>query len=290
MATNQGFKNVIVTEENNSSYVAYALSFKVEDMIAMASGGTFKEISKSSFSNLEIPLPPLEVQEQIAGELDGYGAIISGAKLIVDNWKPTIESEENLELVELGKFCRIQSGYAFSSSEMGEYKEGSLPVIKIGNIGADGIIDTNCKFHAYSEKLDNFILQEGDIVIAMTGATVGKVATMPKGKFLLNQRVGKIEMLNDGVSSDYVRLALQSTKFYAYCQATATGGAQGNISAEEILEFKIPLASFEVQLAASLAADEERRQVSSLRALISTYEERTRRAISKLWNASEEAN
>jgi restriction endonuclease S subunit len=251
---------------------------------------TVKHISSSQIQDITIPLPPLEMQEQIANELDGYYAIISGAKQIVENWKPTIDSDANLELVELGRFCRIQNGYAFSSSEMGEYREGFLPVIKIGNIGADGVVDTNCKFHAYSKKLDNFILTEGDIVIAMTGATVGKVATMPEGKYLLNQRVGKVEMLNDEVSLDYVRLALQSTKFYAYCQATATGGAQGNISAEEILQFKFPLASLEAQLAVSLAADKERKQVSSLRELISAYEERMRRTISKLWDVSGEVN
>jgi type I restriction enzyme M protein len=278
-------------KEVSAKYLYHVLSLNLKkDLDLLKQGNTMPYIKMGMLAEYLLPLPPLEEQQRIVTELDGYSVIISGAKQIVENWKPTIESEANLELVELGKFCRIQNGYAFSSSEMGEYKEGFLPVIKIGNVGADGIIDTNCKFHAHSEKLDNFVLTEGDIVIAMTGATVGKVAAMPNGKFLLNQRVGKVEMLNDEVSLDYVRLALQSTKFYAYCQTTATGGAQGNISAEEILQFKIPLASLEAQLAVSLAADEERRQVSSLRALISTYEERTRKTISKLWEASEEVN
>ena len=121
----------------------------------------------------------------------------------------------------------------------------------------------------------------------MTGATVGKVATMPNGRYLLNQRVGKIEMLSTDVTLDYVRLALQSTKFYSYCQATATGGAQGNISAEEILRFQIPVVPLDTQLALTLAAEEERKQISSLRALITTYEERTQDSISKLWVVSE---
>ena len=244
-------------------------------------------ISISDLKTLELPVPPLELQKQIVSELDGYAAIISGATQIVENWIPTLEDASNIEFIELGKFCRIQNGYAFSSSDMGEYKEGHLPVIKIGNVGADGLVDTKCKFHAYNKKLDSFILTEGDIVIAMTGATVGKVATMPNGRYLLNQRVGKIEMLSTDVTLDYVRLALQSTKFYSYCQATATGGAQGNISAEEILRFQIPVVPLDTQLALTLAAEEERKQISSLRALITTYEERTQDSISKLWVVSE---
>lgn len=268
------------SESINIKYVYYAiqnLDFPVNE---------HKRYWISEYSKLQIPLPPIDVQRQVVAELDGYDAVISGAKQIVDNWRPSIEVESNLELLELGTFCRIQNGFAFSSAEMGEYKEGFLPVIKIGNVGADGVIDTSCKFHAYSKKLDNFILTEGDIVIAMTGATVGKVATMPSGRYLLNQRVGKIEMLNNEISIDYVRLALQSTKFYAYCQATATGGAQGNISAEEILQFRIPMAPAETQRALALAADEERKQVSSLRTLISVYETRKHAAISKLWDVS----
>jgi type I restriction enzyme M protein len=286
--------NIIRTENKVilGDFLAYLISYpplKIT-LARYAKGTNIIHLSNSDLRLLSFPLPPLEIQEQIVAELDGFVAIISGARQVVDNWKPAIDGESNFEFVELGKFCRIQNGYAFSSAEMGDYKEGFLPVIKIGNVGADGIINTKCKFHAHSKKLDNFLLAEGDIVIAMTGATVGKVATMPSGTYLLNQRVGKVEMLNNQVSLDYVRLALQSTKFYAYCQATATGGAQGNISAEEILRFKIPLAPLETQLALTLAVDEERKQISSLRKLIDAYEERMQVTISKLWEVSEGVN
>ena len=237
----------------------------------------------SEFSKLRIPLPPLEVQEQIVSELDGYAAIISGAKQIVDNWKPTLDDFNQYDLVELNEFCKLQNGYAFSSTEMGEYRENYLPVVKIGNVGADGEIQPDFKFHPYSKKLESFILEEGDIVIAMTGATVGKVATIPKGKYLLNQRVGKIEFIDTRVTSDYVRIALQSPRFYSYCQATATGGAQGNISAEEILKFLVPLAPIEIQNERASDVQKEKEQILSLKKLISTYETRTQAAIAKLW-------
>ena len=238
----------------------------------------------SEYSKLHIPLPPLEVQEQIVAELDGYAAIISGAKQIVENWKPTIEGSSEYAMVELNHFCKVQNGFAFASTEMGDFQEGHLPVIKIGNVGADGVIDTKCKFHSYSKKLDNFILIEGDIVIAMTGATVGKVASVPHGRFLLNQRVGKVEVTSEEVTLDYVRLALQSSKFYAYCQATATGGAQGNISSQEILKFQIPLAPMSVQLELTRLVQEEKNQIDSLKTLMGTYEARTQTVISKLWS------
>jgi type I restriction enzyme M protein len=156
-------------------------------------------------------------------------------------------SQSKYEMVELGDYCDFQNGYAFKSSDMREFRDGYLPVIKIGNIGADGVIDKDCEYHEYTEKLDKFLLVEGDIVIAMTGATVGKVAMISEGKYLMNQRVGKITLKSEALTSDYLKTTLQSSKFYDYCQINATGGAQGNISGQEILKFKIPLVPLVVQ-------------------------------------------
>jgi type I restriction enzyme M protein len=268
----------------NPKYLYYMLNSHKKELASLMNGAANVSMNTKDLGTFSIPLPPLEVQEQIVTDLDGYAAIISGAKQIVENWKPAIDNSNNYELVELNQFCKIKNGYAFTSTDMGEFQDGSLPVVKIGNVGADGEIDTKFKFHTYSKKLDNFILVPGDIVIAMTGATVGKVATIPKGKFLLNQRVGKVEMTSTEVELDYVRFTLQSSTFYSYCQATATGGAQGNISAEEILKFKIPIAPMNVQLQLIEFVKKEKEQVESLRHLIESYETRSKSVISKLWS------
>jgi len=74
IATNQGFKNIIIEDMTRavSEYVALALTKLVPIMQAWATGGTFAEISKSKFCELRIPLPPLEVQKEIVAEIAGY--------------------------------------------------------------------------------------------------------------------------------------------------------------------------------------------------------------------------
>lgn len=74
IATNQGFKNVVIEDKDRASakFVAYAILRLVPKMEMIATGGTFNEISKTDFSNLEIPLPPLEEQERIVAELEWY--------------------------------------------------------------------------------------------------------------------------------------------------------------------------------------------------------------------------
>ncbi|MBN1548169.1 MAG: N-6 DNA methylase, partial [Syntrophaceae bacterium] len=74
IATNQGFKNVVIEDSSRAipEYVALALTRLVPTMDAWATGGTFKEISKSKFWELQIPLPPLDVQKEIVAEIEGY--------------------------------------------------------------------------------------------------------------------------------------------------------------------------------------------------------------------------
>jgi len=74
LATNQGFKNVIIKNPAATSpeYIALCLTKLVPQMKAWATGGTFAEISKSKFCELRIPLPPLEIQKVIVAEVEAY--------------------------------------------------------------------------------------------------------------------------------------------------------------------------------------------------------------------------
>jgi type I restriction enzyme M protein len=82
IATNQGFKNVVIENPERAvpEYVALALTRLVPTMQAWATGGTFAEISKSKFCELQIPLPPLETQKEIVAEIGGYEAEIARLK------------------------------------------------------------------------------------------------------------------------------------------------------------------------------------------------------------------
>lgn len=161
-----------------------------------------------------------------------------------------LEEIQSTQLVLMSEVIEVKNGYAFKSTDMiEEKKQDFLPVLKIGNISKEGEIDGGFKYHKYKSEFEKFLIPNNSIVIAMTGATVGKVAISNKGqKLLQNQRVGKIEIKNvTKINNNYLFYLLKSEKFYNYCQSNAVGGAQGNISAEDISKFKIPLPSIETQ-------------------------------------------
>lgn len=90
LATNQGFKNIIVRrpDEILPEYVAYILTSQTNFMMRLASGATFKEISKENFCTIQIPLLPIEQQRQLVLDIAGYRKVIAGAQAIVNGYRP----------------------------------------------------------------------------------------------------------------------------------------------------------------------------------------------------------
>ena len=101
-STNQAICSILPNERFNPKFLYYVLSSKTNDLIEMSVGGAQPNISQGIIKNIEIPLPPLDVQEEIVKELDGYQAVLDGAQQVIDNWKPTLPINSNWEKVKLG--------------------------------------------------------------------------------------------------------------------------------------------------------------------------------------------
>jgi type I restriction enzyme S subunit len=116
-------------------------------------------------------------------------------------------------------------------------------VIKIKNITGDGtvdIADCQCVDDNVAEKAQKFRLEAGDFLIAMTGATVGKVGIMPRSDqpYYLNQRVGKFEFLGEA-SREFVFCLTNTKHFRIQIENLAGGAAQPNISGKQIESIKV---------------------------------------------------
>ena len=65
-------------------------------LIRLAGGGAQPNISQKIIRELEIPLPPLEVQKEIVAEIEGYQKVINGARGVLDNYRPHIPDSSRL--------------------------------------------------------------------------------------------------------------------------------------------------------------------------------------------------
>lgn len=152
-----------------------------------------------------------------------------------------------VEYKKLGEVCDFVNGFAFKSNL---FKENGERVIRITNInGVTVDIDDVKYFHKedYKANLEQFLVKKGDILIAMSGATTGKIGFYShEGKSYLNQRVGKFIPKQNILHSRYLYHFLLAQTEYIY--VLAGGGAQPNLSSIKLMgALEIPMPPLEVQ-------------------------------------------
>lgn len=140
----------------------------------------------------------------------------------------------------LGEVANIQNGYAFKSNL---FRQEGLPIIRITNIQASSVDTLSLVYfdaNDYNVKLDNFKFYPDEIVIALSGATTGKSGKNKTSKtFYLNQRTAKIVPKDNKILNGYLYHFIQLSSNYFY--ELAGGGAQPNLSTEQLKKIKIPV-------------------------------------------------
>ncbi len=138
--------------------------------------------------------------------------------------------------MKLNEICEVYSGYALKS--FNDVADG-LPVVKIGNILTDGTL--NLEECQYTTDIVNekYYSNKGDIYIALSGATTGKIGIMnTDDKYIINQRVGIVRQKSKDIPQEYIKyFLLRETDRILQ---DAMGCAQPNISPKRIAEYIVP--------------------------------------------------
>jgi type I restriction enzyme, S subunit len=157
-------------------------------------------------------------------------------KELPDGWK----------WVRLGEVCEVKNGFAFKSAN---YKDIGIPIVRISDIQREEVKVQAAVKIAESNDFDDFLVKQGDILIAMSGATTGKFGIYSESNpAYQNQRVGRFQIIDRKLLLD---------KFLFYClpqikrniEKDAYGGAQPNISSLKIERLPIPLPPLATQQA-----------------------------------------
>lgn len=154
------------------------------------------------------------------------------------------------KIVDFQTVAELKHGYQFRTPDF--TKNGSK-VFKITQIKSNGLIDiTNCDFIAKERVKDfeKFIIKHGDILMALTGATIGKVAQFDKNEIALqNYRVGNFIPLDESIlSRSYFYYFLNSDYFFNQVLSRQTQSAQQNIGKDEINKMRVILPDIGTQI------------------------------------------
>lgn len=212
--------------------------------LAETRSGTFPQITFSSeLAPMKVFLPDKDTQKRIVSILSSIEQKIDKNNEINNNLLEqalTLYATQfsSLELNGcIGDYCSVKSGFAFKSSW---WTNSGIRVIKIGSINQDNLNLLECSYvdEDKADKAKDFVVKAGDLLIAMTGATIGKFAMVPYSSemLLVNQRVGKFFLGNNPVEKlPFIYCTLKQPEVYGEVVNRGQGSAQPNISASDIM-------------------------------------------------------
>lgn len=257
--------NVFKITHNSSLETKYLFFNLVSDKFQQNLSKQFKQgaqphLGHKIIGEQIIPLPPLEIQEQIVAELDGYQNIIAGAKQIIANWKPTIDIDPKWPKVKLGEVCSFEYGKPLKEEDR---KSGEFPVF-----GSNGIVGYHNEF-----------LVKGPFIIVGRKGSAGAVVFSEKSGYPID-------------TTFYIRIfdeSIMNLSFLYYLldklelsKINTQSGVPG-LNRNDAYNISIPLPPLKTQQQIVEKIEAERTLVESAKKLIQIYEQKTKTTIAKLW-------
>lgn len=247
-------------KNNYPRYVFYFLqTMHLEQYNA---GAGVPTLNQNHLHSLKIQVHKKELQQKIASILSTYDTLIENnnrrihlleqmAENLYKEWFVRFRFPEHEKMenglpkewdIRIKDLTQLKSGYAFKSSWFVDEGEA---IAKIKDIG-ETIMDTSSFSYVSKDnciKAEKFLLIEGDLTIALTGATIGKISIVPKhkGNIYTNQRLGKFFLGKNPIEKLPFLYCLfkQKAMVSNIINLSNSSSAQPNISPEQIESIKI---------------------------------------------------
>jgi len=236
MATNQGCKGLVPSDDLNHKYLYYYLSSIVQLLNDLGTGATFKELSGGKLKEVPIPLPPLPEQQRIVAILDEAFAAIAAARAnaeknrqnaraLFESYLQSVFSQRGEGWVEktLGDLCDLYQGLCINAKTKHLLVESSnLPLLRIKDLRDN----SSEQYVAEVGWPKNAFVTESEIIYTRTGQ-IGLVFRGRRG--VLHNNCFKVTPSNE-LNGDYLFWWLQNPTFRARITTLASKAAQPDIS------------------------------------------------------------
>ena len=224
-------------------------------------GGSLSRANPAAVGEIQIPLPPLEVQQEIVAEIEGYQKVINGARAVLDHYRPHIPIHPDWPMVELGEICDLYQPKTITQQDLIE--NGPYLVY-----GANGVIGRYTQFNH----------EEAEVLITCRGATCGTAnKSEPKSWVTGNAMVAKPK--DDRLSKEFLFSLLKGSDL----SSTISGSAQPQITRQGLAPFQIPLPPVATQQAIVAEIEEEKVLVAANRELITRFERKIQATLARVW-------
>ena len=191
-------------------------------------------INTKSLSEFQIPLPPLDVQQEIVAEIEGYQKVIDGARAVVENYRPHIHVEPDWPMVELGELCTLYSGQHVKKEDYNTNGNG------IGYLTGPADFGELYAIVSKWTTRPKTIAERGDILITVKGSGLGKVNLLQDEKVAISRQLMAVRV-HDAIPEFIYSSLIQ---MYDHIQDLGSGAAIPGITRDDVLRLPVPLTPF----------------------------------------------
>ena len=253
---------------------------------AQIAGANINNLNSGILYRFQIPLPPLEAQNEIVAEIEGYQKVINGARAVLENHRAHIPIHPDWPIVELGESCEaILTGPFGTSLHQSDYVEKGIPVVNPQNIVEGSISANGIKMVSATtrDRLNEFTVFEGDIIIGRRGE-MGRCAVVSSemngwlcgtGCFVIR--------LKGGFLPRFALFQISSPKVKTYLEGQAVGVTMKNLNQAILSSIRIAFPPVETQRAIVADIEAEQALVSANRDLIARMEKKIQSALARAW-------
>lgn len=285
-----GFMGIIRTNPQKclSKYLYYYLlaspEYKAEIKL-LTQGANINNIS-NTINSIKIPLPPLEAQQQIIDELEGYQRIISGAQAIVSNYIPTIACNA-MTIRAIDEIAAFMPPKQEIKAMSGETLVSFVPMADINSFN-DSFVPTQVR--NLSDVLTGFtFFKDNDILLAkitpcFENGKAGIARNLVNGIGFGSTEYIVIRANPSLVYPEWIFYHINTQEFINGGKQFMTGTAgQQRIDINYVKQYRIPVPSLEEQKMILDKISHEKSLVNSSRQLITIFSEKIEVRIKEVW-------
>lgn len=240
----------IVDNRMRTKFLYYYMFNSFKDFIMLkAVNATVTSIRKPMIEQFRVPIPPIEVQEEIIRILDKFGELeteleteLEARKSQYEFWRgKLLKGTRKYKLDDIAKFT-----YGFTDKAL---EDGTARYIRITDISETGyLLNDDCKYLNMSNYNSKYVLNKGDLVVARTGASYGKTLYFDSdvpgiyASFLI-----KIELDNNVILNRYYWHFSKSSLYWNQANNLVSKAGQPQFNSNAIKKIEIDLPSIEEQ-------------------------------------------
>ena len=286
----QDSQGLIVKDTVTADYLVYVLKDRVDNFKKISQGSTIQGVTKKQLTDIQIPLPPLDIQCEIVAEIEGYQKVIDGARAVIDNYRPHIAIDPGWPESTIGEFCEVKGGKRLPKGQQLSECPTNHPYIRVSDFRDQSVQLDNLKF--ISEDIYNqiarYTISSANVYISIAG-TIGMMGTVPDSLngANLTENAAKLSFNESRIDKQFLTIVGNSDLVQRQIRSLTYSAGVPKLALHRIKMLRVPLPGLETQQDIVAEIEAEQSLVNANRELVTRMEGKIAATIGQVWESRE---